>query len=76
MSVSEMMVDAEIAGKKVKIFSKSTSPFCTKAKKLMQKYLGDLSEDYKVMDIERILSARYMTISWSKQKEDLCRVWF
>merc|ERR1711963_380358 len=48
------MVDAKIAGKKVMVFSKSTCPFCAKAKAVFKKYLGDLltEEDYEVMEIE------------------------
>ena len=54
MSNVKVLVDRKIAGKKVMVFSKSYCPFCTKAKKVLAKHLGqDLSEeDYEVMEIE------------------------
>ena len=51
----EQMVDGKIAGKKVMVFSKTHCPFCSKAKKVLQKYLDDGSlskDDYEVMEIE------------------------
>ncbi|GFN80644.1 glutaredoxin [Plakobranchus ocellatus] len=53
----KQLVDSKIAGKKVMVFSKSTCPFCTKAKKVFNKYISDkiLSEDdYEVLEIERL----------------------
>ncbi|RUS73089.1 hypothetical protein EGW08_019150, partial [Elysia chlorotica] len=49
------LVDSKIAGKKVMVFSKSHCPFCTKAKKVFQKYLSEkiLSDgDYEVMELD------------------------
>jgi glutaredoxin 3 len=55
MGVQEM-VDGKIKAKKVIMFSKSTCPFCSKAKAAFKKYLGDVlsEEDYEVMEIEKM----------------------
>jgi len=55
MGKIEDAVDAKIASKKVMMFSKSGCPFCTKAKAIFKKYLGDLlkNEDYEVEEIDR-----------------------
>lgn len=53
--MAKVMVDEKIKGKKVMVFSKSYCPFCTKAKKVLQKYVasGVLSlEDYEILEIE------------------------
>ena len=53
-SVQEL-VDSKIAGKKVMVFSKSTCPFCTKAKKVFQRYIQENimeADDYEVLEIE------------------------
>ena len=55
MAAVKGMVDGKIAGKKVMVFSKSYCPFCTKAKKVFDKYIknGELStDDYEVLEIE------------------------
>ena len=57
MPNAQELVESKIAGKKVMVFSKSTCPFCTKAKKVFQKYVSEkiLSEDdYEVLEIERL----------------------
>ena len=55
MGKVEDMVDSKIAGKKVMMFSKSGCPFCSKAKAIFKKYLGDVlkAEDYEVEEIDR-----------------------
>nr|ABW04624.1 glutaredoxin [Haliotis diversicolor supertexta] len=54
MSEVKQLVNSKIAGKKVMVFSKSSCPYCAKAKAVFKKYVGDiLSEDeYEVMEIE------------------------
>ena len=50
------MVDSKIAGRKVMVFSKTYCPFCSKAKKVLKKYLDDgtlSKDDYEVMEIEK-----------------------
>lgn len=56
MSVVKEMCDSKIAGKKVMVFSKSSCPFCKKAKTALQKYLGKElpPEDYEVLEIENM----------------------
>ncbi|XP_061194868.1 uncharacterized protein LOC133203024 [Saccostrea echinata] len=54
MSV-EAAIKEKIASKKVVVYSKSSCPFCKKAKQVFQKYLNNrlLSrEDYEVIEIE------------------------
>ncbi|KAK3601178.1 hypothetical protein CHS0354_004377 [Potamilus streckersoni] len=53
MSVKEF-VNGKIAGKKVVVFSKSSCPYCTKAKDVLRQYVGkEISEgDYEVIEIE------------------------
>ncbi|XP_046584159.1 glutaredoxin-1-like [Haliotis rubra] len=54
MSDVKDLVDSKIAGKKVMVFSKSSCPFCVKAKDVLKKYIGDIlsADDYEVMEIE------------------------
>ncbi|XP_046346534.1 glutaredoxin-1-like [Haliotis rufescens] len=57
MSDVKLLVDNKIEEKKVMVFSKSTCPYCTKAKAVLKKYIGDgeilSAEEYEVMEIER-----------------------
>ncbi|XP_067666405.1 uncharacterized protein [Haliotis asinina] len=54
MSGVKDLVDSKIAGKKVMVFSKSSCPYCAKAKAVFKKYIGDIlsADDYEVMEIE------------------------
>ena len=48
-------LETKINGKKVMMISKSYCPFCTKAKKVFEKYLKDgtlSSDDYEIEEIE------------------------
>jgi len=47
------LVDSKIAAKKVMVFSKSYCPYCTMAKKALEKYVVP-GEEYEVMEIENL----------------------
>ncbi|KAK3097892.1 hypothetical protein FSP39_014234 [Pinctada imbricata] len=48
------LVDEKIAGKKVVVFSKTTCPYCSKAKKILKEKEYNLTkEDLEIMEIDR-----------------------
>ncbi|KAK3098605.1 hypothetical protein FSP39_021170 [Pinctada imbricata] len=46
------MIDDKITGKKVMVFSKTTCPYCSMAKKVLKEY-NLTKEDFEVMEIDR-----------------------
>ncbi|XP_061192584.1 uncharacterized protein LOC133200796 [Saccostrea echinata] len=53
----EATIEAKIASKKVIVYSKTYCPFCSKAKKVFDKYLKDghgtlKADEYEVIEIE------------------------